>query len=97
MQINSSTTTNSAFYSGLTGLQNGQDRVDQAAAGTVATTLPPTQSVQGTARSETAQSDASTLADRMVNMDMGKYQVAASARTVSAASETLGSLIDITA
>lgn len=70
-----------AFTAGLGAVQAGQRRVDQAGA--------------GIASAGNASSDA--LADHLVDLRRGQHEVAAGAKVIQAADETLGTLIDIRA
>lgn len=75
---------NSAFQSGLTGIQNGQAQVRQAA---------ETIAQQGT----TQPVDNGDLAGAVVGQIQGQQQVEASAEVVKVADDMLGSLIDTVA
>lgn len=84
-----------AFSSGLSGIQAGQRRVEQAAGEIASNTLP----TQAPARQvePSPQSQASTQADMaesLVGLMQGRNEVQASARVVETADEVLGTLID---
>jgi hypothetical protein len=88
-----------AFYAGLSTLQTGQNRVDQAAGQIANTTIE--RSV--TSQSSEAQVDRlrsvdrsrqSDLASNVVEMAQGKFQVELGAKVVKASDEVLGTLID---
>lgn len=72
-----------AFAAGLSSVQTGQRRVDQAGA-----------EIAGTATRSTS-SDA--LADHLIDLRRGQHEVEAGAKVIQAADETLGTLIDIRA
>ncbi|AIG03438.1 pyrroloquinoline quinone biosynthesis protein PqqE [Pseudomonas fluorescens] len=84
----------SAFYSGLSTIQAGQNRVDQAA-GKIASA--------GTSQPSDAQSDRlqavnrgqpTNSASNMVELAEGKFQVELGAKVAKASDEVLGTLID---
>jgi hypothetical protein len=90
---------NPAFYAGLSTLQAGQNRVDQAAGQIANTTIE--RSV--TSQSSEAQVDRlrsvdrsrqSDLASNVVEMAQGKFQVELGAKVAKASDEVLGTLID---
>ncbi|PMZ89555.1 MULTISPECIES: pyrroloquinoline quinone biosynthesis protein PqqE [unclassified Pseudomonas] len=90
---------NTAFYAGLSTLQAGQNRVDQAAGQIANTTIE--RSV--TSQSSEAQVDRlrsvdrsrqSDLASSVVEMAQGKFQVELGAKVAKASDEVLGTLID---
>jgi len=90
---------NSAFYAGLSTIQSGQNRVDQAAGQIANTTIE--RSV--TSQSSEAQVDRlrsvdrsqqSDLASNVVEMSQGKFQVEPGVKVAKAADEVLGTLID---
>lgn len=90
---------NSAFYAGLSSIQSGQNRVDQAAGQIANTTIQ--RSV--TSQSSEAQVDRlrsvdrsqqSDLASNVVEMSQGKFQVELGVKVAKAADEVLGTLID---
>lgn len=95
MEISGST----AFYAGLSTIQTGQNRVDQAASQIANTTIE--RSV--TSQSSEAQVDRlrsvdrsqqSDLASNVVELSQGKLQVELGARVAKASDEMLGTLID---
>jgi hypothetical protein len=95
MEISGST----AFYAGLSTIQAGQNRVDQAAGQIANTTIE--RSV--TSQSSEAQVDRllsvdrsqqSDLASNVVDMAQGKFQVELGAKVAKASDEMLGTLID---
>ncbi|WP_047534232.1 hypothetical protein [Pseudomonas sp. 11/12A] len=95
MEISGST----AFYAGLSTIQTGQNRVDQAASQIANSTIE--RSV--TSQSSEAQVDRlrsvdrsqqSDLASNVVELSQGKFQVELGARVAKASDEMLGTLID---
>jgi hypothetical protein len=95
MEISGST----AFYAGLSTIQTGQNRVDQAAGQIANTTIE--RSV--TSQSSEAQVDRlrsvdrsqqSDLASNVVDLSQGKFQVELGAKVAKASDEMLGTLID---
>lgn len=90
---------NTAFYAGLSTIQTGQNRVDQAAGQIANTTIE--RSV--TSQSSEAQVDRlrsvdrsqqSDLTSNVVEMTQGKFQVELGAKVAKASDEVLGTLID---
>lgn len=90
---------NTAFYAGLSTVQTGQNRVDQAASQIASTTIE--RSV--TSQSSEAQVDRlrsvdrsqqSDLASNVVEMSEGKFQVQLGVKVAKASDEMLGTLID---
>jgi hypothetical protein len=79
----------SAFTSGLSSIQSGQRRVDQAAVEVAGSSLP-----SGAA---SASATAPDLASLLLELEMGKLEVEAGAKVLQAVDETLGTLIDTTA
>ncbi|SDU28543.1 pyrroloquinoline quinone biosynthesis protein PqqE [Pseudomonas yamanorum] len=84
----------SAFYSGLSAIQTGQNLVDQAA-GKIASaaTTQPSDAQNDRLRSVDAN-QASNSASNMVEMAQGKFQVELGAKVAKASDEMLGTLID---
>ena len=84
----------SAFYSGLSAIQTGQNRVDQAA-GKIASaaTTQPSDAQNDRLRSVEAN-QASNSASNMVEMAQGKFQVELGAKVAKVSDEMLGTLID---
>ncbi|WP_460164467.1 pyrroloquinoline quinone biosynthesis protein PqqE [Pseudomonas sp. S2_F03] len=90
---------NTAFYAGLSTIQTGQNRVDQASGQIVSNTIE--RSV--TSQSSEAQVDRlrsvdrsqqSDLASNVIDLAQGKFQVEAGAKVAKASDEMLGTLID---
>ncbi|KAB0497453.1 pyrroloquinoline quinone biosynthesis protein PqqE [Pseudomonas vancouverensis] len=90
---------NSAFYAGLSTIQTGQNRVDQAASQIANTTVERSVTSQS---SETQvdrllsvdRSQQSDVAKNVVDMAQGKVQTELGVKVAKAADEMLGTLID---
>ncbi|QJI31427.1 pyrroloquinoline quinone biosynthesis protein PqqE [Pseudomonas sp. ADAK18] len=84
----------SAFYSGLSSMQSGQNRVD-AAAGKIASaaTSQPSDALNDRLRAVDGNQQ-SNSASNMVEMAQGKFQVELGAKVAKASNEMLGTLID---
>ena len=84
----------SAFYSGLSTIQAGQSRVDQAAGriASAATTQPSDAQRDRLQANDRAQPTNS--ASNMVEMAQGKFQVELGAKVAKTSDEMLGTLID---
>ncbi|MBV4461637.1 pyrroloquinoline quinone biosynthesis protein PqqE [Pseudomonas sp. COR58] len=90
---------NTAFYAGLSTIQTGQNRVDQAASQIAGNTIEraatsqsselQVERLRGVDRSQ--QSD---LASSMVEMAQGKFQAELGVKVAKASDEVLGTLID---
>lgn len=88
----------SAFSAGLSAIQTGQRRVDQAASDIAGNAVNP-QAAGANARppSEVPATEQATrpeLADSLVALNVGKVEAQAGARVVETADEVLGTLID---
>ncbi|MBC3206792.1 pyrroloquinoline quinone biosynthesis protein PqqE [Pseudomonas sp. SWRI111] len=90
---------NTAFYAGLSSIQSGQNRVDQAASQIANNTLE--RSV--TSQSSEVQVDRlrgvdraqqSDLASNVIEMSQGKLQAELGVKVVKASDEVLGTIID---
>lgn len=90
---------NTAFYAGLSSIQSGQNRVDQAASQIANNTIE--RSV--TSQSSEAQVDRLRGVDRsqqmdlgsdMVQMAQGRFQVELGVKVAKASDEVLGTIID---
>ncbi|AZZ78698.1 pyrroloquinoline quinone biosynthesis protein PqqE [Pseudomonas sp. RU47] len=90
---------NTAFYAGLSSIQSGQNRVDQAASQIANNTIE--RSV--TSQSSQVQVDRlrgvdraqqSDLASNMVEMSQGKIQAELGVKVAKASDEMLGTIID---
>ncbi|MBC3777283.1 pyrroloquinoline quinone biosynthesis protein PqqE [Pseudomonas sp. SWRI99] len=90
---------NTAFYAGLSSIQSGQNRVDQAASQIANNTIE--RSV--TSQSSEVQVDRlrgvdraqqSDLASNVIEMSQGKLQAELGVKVVKASDEVLGTIID---
>ncbi|PKA69738.1 MULTISPECIES: pyrroloquinoline quinone biosynthesis protein PqqE [Pseudomonas] len=90
---------NTAFYAGLSSIQSGQNRIDQAASQIANNTIE--RSV--TSQSSEVQIDRlrgvdraqqSDLASNMVEMSQGKIQAELGVKVAKASDEVLGTIID---
>ncbi|CAI8828763.1 Pyrroloquinoline quinone biosynthesis protein PqqE [Pseudomonas sp. IT-P253] len=90
---------NSAFYAGLSTIQTGQNRVDQAAGQIANTTVERSMTSQSSEAQvdrlrSVDRSQQSDLASNVVEMSQGKFQVEAGVKVAKASDEILGTLID---
>jgi flagellar hook protein FlgE len=93
MQISAS----SAFSSGLSSVQNGQQRVNQAASD-IASINPSKAVTESTSPSTSStQAEQPDLASSLVDLKVGKEQVQAGAKVIETADEALGTLLDVRA
>lgn len=95
MEISGST----AFYAGLSTIQTGQNRVDQAAGQIANTTIErsvtsQSSDVQVDRLRSVDRSQQSDQATNMVEMSQGKLQVQLGVNVAKASDEMLGTLID---
>jgi hypothetical protein len=95
MEISGST----AFYAGLSTIQAGQNRVDQAAGQIANTTIERSVASQSSEAQvdrllSVDRSQQSDLASNVVDMSQGKFQVELGAKVAKASDEMLGTLID---
>ena len=95
MEISGST----AFYAGLSTIQTGQNRVDQAAGQIANNTIErsvtsQSSEVQVDRLRSVDRSQQSGLTSNMVEMAQGKFQVEAGVQVAKASDEVLGTLID---
>ncbi len=74
----------SAFSSGLSTVQSGQRRIEQAASEIASNTV-------------TRSSDAADTAENLVQLSVGKTEAQAGAKVIETSDEVLGTLIDIRA
>lgn len=85
-----------AFNAGLTGIQAGQRKVDQAAFDIARQPVTPAE--QGLARSGAAQDIDQTrrpeLTQSLIEQRVGEHEVQANAKVIKTADEALGTLID---
>jgi len=90
---------NIAFYAGLSTLQTGQNRVDQAAGQIANTTVERALTSQSSEAQvdrlrSVDRSQQSDLASSMVDMSMGKIQAELGVKVAKASDEMLGTLIN---
>lgn len=90
---------NTAFYAGLSTIQTGQNRVDQAAGQIANQTIErsvtsQSSEVQADRLRSVDRSQQSDLTSNMVEMAQGKFQVELGAKVAKASDEVLGTLID---
>ncbi|WP_339489506.1 hypothetical protein [Pseudomonas sp. EL_65y_Pfl2_R95] len=87
--------TGSAFNAGLSTIQSGQQRVDQAAQGIASGAAPqPARSAEQVASNSPAQAGTPELSSNLIELRVGQYQAQAGARLLETADEVLGTLID---
>lgn len=96
--------TPSAFSSGLSGIQTGQRRVDQAAFEIAGSGLPQAQTTNQANQSnaqnqvnpspQSADPNSPDLTESLVALRVGENEVRANSRVVDTADEVLGTLID---
>lgn len=93
----------SVLSSGLSSLQSGQRRAEQAASEIVRATLPPAQAAAGinapvtppvTPSNPTPAPDAPDLASSLVALNVGKVEAQAGAKLIETADDVLGTLLD---
>ncbi|MDB5993337.1 MAG: hypothetical protein JWP42_473 [Pseudomonas sp.] len=90
---------NTAFYAGLSTIQTGQNRVDQAAGQIANTTIERAETSQSSQTQvnrlrSVDRSQQSDIASNVVDLAQGKFQVEAGAKVAKASDEVLGTLID---
>ncbi|MDO8403333.1 MAG: pyrroloquinoline quinone biosynthesis protein PqqE [Pseudomonas sp.] len=90
---------NTAFNAGLSTIQTGLNRVDQASGQIASSTLErsvtsQSSEVQVDRLRSVDRSQQSDLASNMVEMAQGKFQVEAGVKVAKASDEMLGTLID---
>ncbi|MGH8385084.1 MAG: pyrroloquinoline quinone biosynthesis protein PqqE [Pseudomonas sp.] len=95
MEISGST----AFYAGLSTIQTGQNRVDQAAGQIANNTIErsvtsQSTEVQADRLRSVDRSQQSDVTSNIVDMAQGKFQVELGAKVAKASDELLGTLID---
>ncbi|WP_433768691.1 pyrroloquinoline quinone biosynthesis protein PqqE [Pseudomonas putida] len=95
MEISGST----AFYAGLSTIQTGQNRVDQAAGQIANNTIErsvtsQSSEVQAERLRSVDRSQQSDVTSNMLEMAQGKFQVELGAKVAKASDEVLGTLID---
>ena len=87
----------SAFSAGISTLQSGQRRVDQAAAQIAGAALPAPQPARVDGAPEATASAPADLSESLVALRVGQHEAQVGARLVKTADEVLGTLIDTTA
>ncbi|MCK9799158.1 pyrroloquinoline quinone biosynthesis protein PqqE [Pseudomonas chlororaphis] len=90
---------NTAYYAGLSSIQAGQNRVDQAASQIANTTVErsvtsQSSEIQADRLRAVDRSRESDVATSMVEMSMGKVQTELGVKVAKASDEMLGTLID---
>lgn len=90
---------NTAFYAGLSTIQTGQNRVDQAAGQIANNTLErsvtsQSSEFQAERLRSVDRSQQSDVTSNLVEMAQGKFQVELGAKVAKASDEVLGTLID---
>ena len=84
----------SAFSSSLSSIQNGQRRVDQAAAQIAGAGLPQTSPAAEPSKPSVSEARPVDLASSLVDLQVGKVEVQAGARVLETADAVLGTLLD---
>ncbi|MHC8317414.1 pyrroloquinoline quinone biosynthesis protein PqqE [Pseudomonas sp. LB3P31] len=90
---------NSAFYAGLSTIQTGQNRVDQAAGQIANNTLErsaisQSSDIQAGRLRAVDSSQVSDVASNLIEMSQGKHQAELGMKVAKASDEMLGTLID---
>ena len=90
---------NTAFYAGLSTIQTGQNRVDQAAGQIANNTIErsvtsQSSDVQVDRLRSVDRSQHSDLERSVIELSQGKFQVEAGVKVAKASDEVLGTLID---
>lgn len=93
MQISAS----SAFNSGLSSVQSGQQRVNQAASDIASINVVKPATESSAANPSNNQAQPVDLATSLVDLQIGKQQVQAGAEVIKTADDALGTLLDIRA
>ncbi len=83
----------SAFSSGLSSLQSGQRRVDQAAADIAGASVPRTAQAQPVLQPST-ETRPKDLSNSLVDLQVGKVEAQAGARVLETADAVLGTMLD---
>ena len=84
----------SAFYSGLSTIQAGQNRVDQAAGKIASAATGQPSDAQNDRLQAVNRGQPTSSASNMVELAEGKLQVELGAKVAKASDEMLGTLID---
>ena len=90
---------NTAFYAGLSSIQSGQNRVDQAASQIANNTIErsvtsQSSEVQVDRLRSVDRAQQSDLSSNMVEMAQGKFQAELGVKVAKASDEMLGTIID---
>ena len=90
---------NTAFYAGLSTIQTGQNRIDQASGQIANITIERSVASQSSEAQmdrlrSVDRSQQSDLAGNVIDMAQSKFQVEAGAKVAKASDEMLGTLID---
>jgi flagellar hook protein FlgE len=93
MQISAS----SAYSSGLSSVQSGQQRVNQAASDIASINVAKPVAQAPVANPGNKQAQPVDLATSLVDLQVGKEQVQAGAKVLKTADDVLGTLLDIRA
>ena len=93
MQISASR----AFNSGLSSVQSGQQRVNQAASDIASINVVKPAAESSAANPSNNQAQPVDLATSLVDLQIGKQQVQAGAEVIKTADDALGTLLDIRA
>ncbi|RJG12323.1 hypothetical protein D3879_03225 [Pseudomonas cavernicola] len=80
-----------AFSAGLSTLQSGQQRIDQAASGIASNALPRPERAADSSQPAASSVD---LASSLTELQVGKVEAQAGAKVIKTADEMLGTLID---
>ena len=84
----------SAFYSGLSTIQTGQNRVDQAAGKIASAATSQPSDAQNDRLQAVNRGQPTNSASNMVELAEGKFQVELGVKVAKASDEMLGTLID---
>ena len=90
----------SAYSSGLQGIQNARSSADEAAADIVANTsvnVEQTSEVNTEVNSAPSTSEVPNLNQAIVNLKVAEHQAKASSEVIQSADDSLGTLLDVTA
>lgn len=84
----------SAFSSGLSSIQNGQRRVDQAAAQIAGASLPQAVPAEQPSTPSVSEARSVDLASSLVDLQVGKVEIQAGTRVLETADAVLGTMLD---
>jgi flagellar hook protein FlgE len=88
-------TISSTLSAGINTIQSGQYRVDQAAGEIAAAPVASEMAQQQSGSAQSNQNAEGDVAENLIQMQVGQYQVQAGARVVTTADELLGTIIDV--